>query len=85
MEPSVSPEREKLALEIKFLVGLSSTYKEEATLVALNKLYPFTQFPLHKVPPVEFLEYAVEEIISQNIKEELQSYCFVVVVGKIRL
>lgn len=52
MDPSISIENEKIALELKYLLSLQDMVSDEQTLATLNQLYPFNQFPLTKVPPL---------------------------------
>lgn len=55
MDPSVSIEYERLALEVKYLLSLEEKVHEEQALVVLNQLYPFNVYPLKKVPPLEYI------------------------------
>jgi hypothetical protein len=52
MEPSVSIENERMALELKYLLSLEDKVTEEQVLAVLNKLYPFNIYTLKKVPPL---------------------------------
>ena len=52
MDPSVSIEYERLALEIKYLLTLEEKVPEEQALAVLNQLYPFNNYPLTKLPPL---------------------------------
>jgi hypothetical protein len=55
MDPSVSIEYERLALEVKYLLSLEDKVPEEQALGVLNQLYPFNACPLKKVPPLEYV------------------------------
>ncbi len=55
MDPSVSIEYERLALEVKYLLSLEDKVPEEQALSVLNQLYPFNIYPLKKVPPLEYV------------------------------
>jgi hypothetical protein len=57
MDPSVSIEYERVALELKYLLSLEDKVTDEQTLAILNKLHPFSIYPLKKVPPLEYIEY----------------------------
>ena len=53
MDPSISIEKEKTTLELKYLLSLKELAPEDQTLDVINKLYPFNESPLKKLPPLE--------------------------------
>ena len=59
-EPIVtfSADSEKKALEIKYLLEMSSESNQDELLQILNRLHPFIDCPLNRVPPVELIESA---------------------------
>lgn len=52
MDPAISIDKEKIALELKFLLSLKEIASQEQTLQVLNTLYPFSEYPLGKLPPL---------------------------------
>ena len=58
---------------------------EEQTLEALNKLYPFTETPLSRLPPVELIVYKPGDVISNNLKELIGSYVMTIIMGCVRV
>jgi hypothetical protein len=85
MDPSVSIEYERLALEVKYLLSLGDKVPEEQALAVLNQLYPFNKYPLKKVPPLEYMEYEPGMVVTANLREVVESYSIIIILGKCKI
>lgn len=70
---------------MKYLLSLEDKVTEDQILAILNKLYPFNIYTLKKVPPLEYVEYEPGSIITPNLREIVESYSLLIILGKCKI